>query len=92
MLHVKVLLKCVRTCIHSRIQFNPVKPLLTDTSLIRTALYYGQFTWSLRDRNPYKAYLSKTDTSIMRTLIPLPLMSVIKGCKCIYNLGQLHLS
>ena len=34
----------------------------------RTPLYYGQFTWSLRDRNPYKAYLSKTDTSIIRTL------------------------
>ena len=57
---------------------NTVEPLLTDTSLIRTPLYYGQFTWSLRDRIPYKACLSKTDTSIMRTLIPVPLVSVIK--------------
>ena len=46
-------------------------------TIIRTPLYYGQFTWSLRDRNPYKAYFSKTDTSIIRTLIPVPLVSVI---------------
>ena len=60
-----------------------MEPLLTDTSLIRTPLYYGQFTWSLRDRNPYKAYLSKTDTSIMRTIIPVPLVSAIKRFNCI---------
>ena len=48
-----------------------------DLSL-RTLLYYRQFTLSLRDRNPYKAYLSKTETSIMRTLIPFLLVSVIK--------------
>ena len=59
-----------------------VEPLLTDTSIIRTPLYYGQFTWSPRDRNPYKAYLSKTDTSIIRTLIPVPLVSVIKSFDC----------
>ena len=61
---------------------NTVEPLLTDTSIIRTPLYYGQFTWSPRDRNPYKAYLSKTDTSITRTLIPVPLVSVIKRFDC----------
>ena len=60
-----------------------VEPLITDTSIIRTPLFYGQFTWSLRDRNPYKAYLSKTDTSIIRTLIPVPLVSVIKRFDCI---------
>ena len=48
-----------------------------DTSIIRTPPYYGQFTWSLRDQNPYKAYFSKMDTSIIRTLIPAPLVSVI---------------
>ena len=26
-----------------------VEPLLTDTSIIRTPLYYGQFIWSLSD-------------------------------------------
>ena len=56
-----------------------MEPLLTDTSIIRTPLYYGQFTWSLRDRNPYKAYFSKTNTSIIRTPIPVPLVSVIKS-------------
>ena len=45
----------------------------------------GQFTWFLRDRNPYKAYLSKTDTSIIRTLIPVPLVSVIKRFDTINN-------
>ena len=54
------------------------EPLLTDTTLIRTSLYYGQFTWSLREQNPYKAYFSKTDSSIIRTLILVPLVSVIK--------------
>ena len=49
-----------------------VEPLLTD----------NDFTWSLRDRNPYKAYFSKTDTSVMRTLIPVPLVSVIKRFDC----------
>ena len=43
-----------------------MEPLLTDTSIIRTPLYYGQFTWSLRDRNPYQAYFSKMDTSIIQ--------------------------
>ena len=61
-----------------------MEPLLTDTFLIRTPLYYGQFTWSLRDRNPYKAYFSKTDTSIMRTLIPVPLVSLIKRFDCTF--------
>ena len=33
---------------------NTVEPLLTDTSIILIPLYYGQFTWSLSDWNPYK--------------------------------------
>ena len=59
-----------------------VDPLLTDTSIIQTPLYYGHFTWSLRDQNPSKAYLSEMDTSIIRTLIPVPLVSVIKRFNC----------
>ena len=46
---------------------------ITDSSL----------QWSLGDRSPDKAYLPKTDTSIMRTLIPVPLVSVIKMFDCI---------
>ena len=63
-----------------------MEPLLKDTSLIRIPLYYGQFTWSLIDRNLYKAYFSKTDTSIMRTLIPVPLVFVIKKFHSIFSL------
>ena len=53
----------------------------SGTSLA-TPLYYGQFTCSLRDQNPYKAYFSKTDTSIMQTLIPVPLVSIIERFNC----------
>ena len=59
--------------------------LLKDTSIIRTPFYNGQFTCSLRDINPYNAYLSKTDTFIIRTLIPVPLVSVIKRFYCTCN-------
>ena len=45
--------------------------------IILTPLYYGQFTWSLRDRTQKKAYFSKTDTtSIIQTLILVPLVSL----------------
>ena len=38
----------------------------SNLPFIRTPLYYyGQFTWSPSDRNPYKAYFSKMDTSII---------------------------
>ena len=57
------------------------KTMQSNLSL-RTPLHYGQFTWSPRDWNPYKAYFSKTDTSIIRRLIPVPLMSVIKRFDC----------
>ena len=50
---------------------------------LRIPLYYGQFTWSLRDWDTYKAYFSKTDTSIIRTLISVPLVSVIKRFDCL---------
>ena len=56
------------TCIKQ----NTVEPLVTDISIIRTPLYYGQFTWSLSDWNPYKAYFSKTDTSLLRTVHLVP--------------------
>ena len=69
------------------IKSHTVEPLLTDTSMVRKSLYYGQFIWSLRDRNPYKAYFPKTDTSIIRTFIPGPLMSVITRFDCTYNEG-----
>ena len=59
-----------------------VEPLRTDTSIIWTPLYYGKFSWSLRDQNPYKAHFSKTVTSIIRTLIPVSLVSVIKRFDC----------
>ena len=55
-------------------EINTVEPLLTDTSAIPSPLYCSQFTCSLRERNPYKAYFSKTDTSIIWTLIPVPLV------------------
>ena len=54
-----------------------------DTSIIWTPLCYGQFNCSLRVRNPYKAYFSKTDTSIIWTLINVLLVSVIKRFDCI---------
>ena len=36
--------------------------------IIRTPLYYGQFTWPERDQIPYKLYLYNTDTSLLRTV------------------------
>ena len=51
---------------------------------LRTPLFYGQFTWSLRDRNPSKAYFSKIGTSMIRTLIHVPAVSVFKRFDCSY--------
>ena len=45
-----------------------VKPLLTDTSIIRTPLYYGQFVWSQKSQKSYIPYLYNTDTPVKRTL------------------------
>ena len=70
-------------CTRAGVYLITVEPLLRDTSIIRTPLYYGQFTWSLRDRNPYKDYFSKMDTSVIRTLFSVLLMSVIKRFDCI---------
>ena len=72
---------------NSYIYMKYVEPLLTDTSVIRTPLCYVQLTQLVRDRNPYKAYFSKTDTSIIRTLIPVPLVSVIKRLDCIVQMN-----
>ena len=47
-----------------------VEPLLTDTSLIRTPLYYGQFPWSRQNQCPYNLYKENfynRDTSLIRT-------------------------
>ena len=79
-------------CTRAGVYLITVEPLLRDTSIIRTPLYYGQFTWSLRDRNPYKDYFSKMDTSVIRTLFSVLLMSVIKRFDCIQILRiyQLH--
>ena len=51
---------------------------------MQTPLFNGQFTWSLRDRNPYKAYFSKIGTSMIRTLIHVPAVSVFKRFDCSY--------
>ena len=62
-----------------------------DTSIVRPSLYYREFTWSLTGWNPYKAYFFKKDTSTLRTVIPVPLVSVIKrfDCTCILQENQL---
>ena len=101
-LFTNILLKKLKSSLfcYKAVRFSPltflselhstVEPLLTDTSLIRTPLYYRQFTtWSMRDRNSlYKPrYFSKINTSIMRTLIPAPLVSVIERFDCSDILG-----
>ena len=63
-----------------------LESLLTGTSIIQTPLYYGQFIWSLREQNPYKACTCsslKHTSTIIRTLTPVPLVSVIKRFDCI---------
>ena len=60
-------------------QTSPYRHLLTDTSIIWTALYYGQFVWSQKCQKSYIPYLYNTDTSIERTLGSAPLVS-IQGC------------
>ena len=55
-----------------------VEPLLTDTSKIRTPLYYGQFVWSQKCQKSYIPYHYNTDTSVKRTLGSVPLVSVLK--------------
>ena len=55
---------------------------------IWTPLYYRQYTYTLRHQNLHKAYFSKTDTSIVSTLIPVPLVSVIKRFNCTHSLPK----
>ena len=60
-----------------------VEPLLTDTSIIRTSLYYGQLQLGSKDTTIHTIPTSlKTDTSIIRTLVSAPLVSVLKRSYC----------
>ena len=59
-----------------------VKPLLTDTSIIRTPLYYGQFVLSQKCQKSYIPYLYNTATSVKRTLSSVSLVSVLKRFDC----------
>ena len=61
---------------------NTVEPLVTDTSIIRTPLYYGQFVWSQKCQKSYIPYLYNTDTSVNRTVGSVPLVSVLKRFYC----------
>ena len=58
------------------------KPLLMDTSIIRTPLYYGQFVLSQKCQKSYIPYLYNTATSVKRTLSSVPLVSVLKRFDC----------
>ena len=55
---------------------------ITDTSLLRTPLYYGLFVWSQKCQKSYIPYLYNTDTSVKRTLGSVPLLSVLKRFDC----------
>ena len=55
---------------------------LTDTSIIRTRLYYEQFVWSQKCRKSYIPYPYNMDTSVKWTLGSVPLVSVLKRCDC----------
>ena len=67
-----------------------VEPLLTDTSIIRTPLYYGQFVWSQRCQKSYIPYLYNTDTSVKRTLGSVPLVSVLNRFDYTFDRGPKH--
>ena len=59
-----------------------VYPLLTETSIIRTPLYYGQFVWSEKCQKSYIPYPYNTDKSVNRTIGSVPLVSVLKRFDC----------
>ena len=61
---------------------NLMTRVLTDTSIIRTPLYYGEFVWSQKCQKSYILYLYNTDTSVKRTLGSVHLMSVLKRFDC----------
>ena len=74
----KLRLTAKETLIASCEVFNTVEPGFTDTRLIRTPRYYGQFSLSLGKKSPY--ILSKfqplnTDTPLIRTLSKVPPVS-----------------
>ena len=57
-------------------------PLLTNTAIKQTPLYYGWFIWSGRVRNSYSLYLCNADTSVIWTLSSFPLVSILKKFDC----------
>ena len=60
--------------IHGKVQSeNTVKPLITDTSIIRTPLYYGQFHWFQKCQKSDIPYLYNRYTSVKRTILVLSL-------------------
>ena len=61
-----------------------MEPFLTDTSIIRTPLYYWQFVRSqICQIKSYIPYLYNTDISVKRTLGSVPLVSVLRRFHCI---------
>ena len=59
-----------------------VKPGFTDTCLIRTPHYYGQFAFSLGTESPYifsTFNLVNPDTLLKRRLSMVPSVSVLTG-------------
>lgn len=65
----------------------PFEPLLTDTSILRTPLHYGKFTWCQRNQDTYNFYLYNTDISVIRTLNYGPL-SVLKRFELDTKVGR----
>ena len=45
---------------------------------LRTPLHCGQFVWSHKCQKSYVPYLYNTDTSVVRTIGSVPLVSVLK--------------
>ena len=82
--HIQIQRQCL-------LKASTVEPLPTDTSIIRTPLYYGQSTWSERDQILYKLYLFNTDTSIIRTLSFVLSVSVLKRFDCTCNIRDNNL-
>ena len=75
----------VDICIGIRSGTCAVKPHFTDTRLIQTPRYYGQFVLSLGRDSSYifsKFNPLNTDTSLIRTLSMTPSVSVLTGFDC----------
>ena len=66
-------------------QFHTDKPRFTDTRLIRTPHYYGQFALSLGKESPYiffKFDPLNTDAPFIRTLSMVPSPFALTGFDC----------